>query len=651
MFSRHTSKFKLLLYMGAFGTVLLALNANLARAAEEISEDGVGEVVITATIASRDILGDLRGVSSTQIDSDQLETQQIRIVSDILRDVPGIAVSRSGTFGNFTQVRIRGGESNHTLVLIDGMEVGDPFSGEFDFSTLIADEIAQIEVLRGQQSALYGSDAIGGVIHYITPSGRDAPGLRARAEGGSFGSYAGAARLGGATEMLDYVVSGSYYRTDGTVVARNGSQEIGSKSLAASAKFVLNPSDNLSMTAVGRYSQLDTDAPTQSFFGPDFGFVVDGSDTSATDSLHGLLKGELDLLDGNWTHAVTLQGVQVKTESATSGAPTFKTDGARRKISYASTYFYSMAAADQSITLAIDNERESFRNVPIGVPGPTNNRRSLTTTGLVAEYNLNLSNSFGLGAAYRHDWNGAFQDADTYRLSTSYRLDNGLRVHAAAGTGFKAPTNFELFGFDPGNFIGNPDLKPELSKGWEVALQQDFSNGVTIGAAYFNNVFENEIFTEFPAPSFVASPGNRTLDSKQQGIEMFASVDLDNGLRFDGSYTYLDAKEGGAEEVRRAPHIASGTLSWRGMDEKSGAFLSVRYNGTQKDTQFLPDFPFSTAVTLPAFTLVNMGADWRWNEQIQVFGRVENLFDKQYEELFSYRAAGRAFYVGVRGNV
>ncbi|MEE8439660.1 MAG: TonB-dependent receptor, partial [Micropepsaceae bacterium] len=564
MFSRQISVFRLHLQLTALIATSLALNANLAQAAEASGEDGVAEVVITATIASRDILGDLRGVSRTQITPLSLETQQIRFVSDILRGVPGIAVSRSGTFGNFTQVRIRGGESNHTLVLIDGMEVGDPFSGEFDFSTLIADDVAQIEVLRGQQSALYGSDAIGGVIHYTTPSGRDAPGLRARAEGGSFGSYAGAARFGGATEMLDYVVSGTYYRTDGTVVARNGSQEIGSKSLAGSAKFVLNPSDNLSMTAVGRYSQLDTDAPTQSFFGPDLGFVVDGSDTSATDSLHGLLKTELDLLDGNWTHAVTLQGVQVKTESATSGAPTFKTDGSRRKISYASTYFLFTEATDQSITFAIDNERESFRNVPIGTPGPTNNRRSLTTTGFVAEYNLNLSNSFGLGAAYRHDRNSGFQDADTYRFSGSYRFNNGLRLHAAAGTGFKAPTNFELFGFDPGNFIGNPDLKPELSKGWEGGLQQNFSNGVTLGATYFNNVFENEIFTEFPAPSFVASPGNRTLDSKQQGIELFASLELDNGLKFEGSYTYLDAKEGGAEEIRRAPHIASGTLSWRG---------------------------------------------------------------------------------------
>jgi vitamin B12 transporter len=651
MFSRHISIFRMIFFAWALIAAWPAIDINSARAAEQVAEDGVSEVLISATVASRDVLGDLRGVSSTKLESDQLERQQIRIVSDILREVPGVAVSRSGSQGGLTQVRIRGGESNHTLMLIDGMEVGDPFSGEFDFSTLIADDVARIEVLRGQQSALYGSDAIGGVIHYITPSGRDAPGLRARAEGGGFGTYAGAARLGGFTQMLDYVVSGSYYRSDGNVVARDGSQEIGSESRAASAKLILNPTDGLSFTAVGRYSALDADAPTQSFFGPDFGFVVDGNDTSATDSLHGLLKGELELLDGNWTHAATLQGVQVKTTSANGGVANFKTDGARRKLSYASTYFYSTDATDQSITLALDNERESFRNVPIGTPGPTNNRRSLTTTGFVAEYSLNLNDSFGLGAAYRHDWNSGFRDADTYRLSGSYQFDSGLRFHAAAGTGFKAPTNFELFGFDPGCFIGNPDLQPELSKGWEVGLQHDFTNGITFGAVYFKNLFENEIFTDFAAPSFVASPDNRVLDSKQQGVEIFVSIDLDNGIRFDGSYTYLDANEGGVEEIRRAPQIASGTLSWRSMDEKFGAFASVRYNGEQTDTQFLPDFPFSAAVTLPSFTLVNIGADWSLNDHIQIFGRAENLFDQRYEEVFSYRSPGRAVFFGIRGNV
>jgi vitamin B12 transporter len=364
-----------------------------------------------------------------------------------------------------------------------------------------------------------------------------------------------------------------------------------------------------------------------------------------------LLKGELDLLDGDWTHAVTLQGVQVDTESANGGVANFKTDGSRRKISYASTYFFAVEEAEQSITFALDDERETFRNVPVGAPGPVNGKRSLTTTGFVAEYSLNLSNRFGLGAAYRHDWNDRFQDADTYRLNGSYRFENGLRFHAAAGTGFKAPTNFELFGFDPGNFVGNPDLKPEHSKGWELGAQQDFNNGVTIGATYFSNVFENEIFTVFPAPDFVATPDNRTSDSKQKGVELFASVRLDNGVRLEGSYTYLDALEDGTEEIRRAPHIASATISWRGMEEKLGVFLSFQYNGRQKDTQFLPDFPFSANVTLPAFTLLNMGADWRLNDHIGLFGRLENLFDEQYEELFSYRSPGRAFYVGIRGHV
>ena len=256
-----------------------------------------------------------------------------------------------------------------------------------------------------------------------------------------------------------------------------------------------------------------------------------------------------------------------------------------------------------------------------------------------------------MGAAYRHDWNDIFKDADTYRISGTYRLDNGLQMHAAAGSGFKAPTNFELFGFDPGNFVGNPDLKPELSKGWEAGLQQDFDNGVTLGAVYFSNSFRNEIFTDFPPPDFVSTPGNRTSLSKQRGVELFATIAVGAGFGFEGSYTYLDAEENGAREIRRAPHIASGTLIWRSMDQKIGSYVNVAYNGRQKDTQFLPDFPYSTAVTLPDYFLVNVGAEWRLNDNFKLFGRAENLFDEQYEEVFSYRSPGRAFYLGISGNV
>jgi vitamin B12 transporter len=286
--------------------------------------------------------------------------------------------------------------------------------------------------------------------------------------------------------------------------------------------------------------------------------------------------------------------------------------------------------------------------LPGAAPLALNKERSLKNTGFVAEYNLNLSEAFGLSAAYRRDWNSGFDDSNTYRLGASYLLDNGLKFHAAYGTGFKAPTNFELFGFDPGTFVGNPDLKPELSRGWEIGAQQEIGQTALIGAAYFNNTLENEIFTIF-TPSFETTVVNLTMDSKQRGIEFFASADLDNGISLDASYTYLDAEESGAEEIRRAPHIASGTLSWHGMDERFGAFVSVRYNGEQKDSNFTLTGP--PLVTLPGYALVSAGGDWRLNENVQFFGRVENLFDADYEDVYTFGTAGRAFYVGIRGSI
>ena len=153
---------------------LAALIAAFPAAALAAEADGpsVDEVVVTATRDSQGVEADKTGASITVVTPQDFELRQVRIVSDVLRDVPGVAVGRTGAVGNFTQVRVRGAEANHVLTLIDGIEASDPFFGEFDYATLLADDVARVEVLRGQQSALYGSDAIGGVINYITPSGR-----------------------------------------------------------------------------------------------------------------------------------------------------------------------------------------------------------------------------------------------------------------------------------------------------------------------------------------------------------------------------------------------------------------------------------------------------------------------------------------------
>jgi len=635
-----------------FATAAFAALSHAGMAAESPREGVVSEVLITGTLASRDVLGDLAGISATQISAQALSERQVRVVSDVLRDVPGIAVTREGTLGGLTQIRIRGSEGNHALVLIDGIEAGDPFQGEFDFASLIADDAARVEVLRGQQSALYGSDAIGGVVHYITLTGAEAPGIRMRVEGGSFGTYAGAIRAAGVLGKFDYALNGSLLQSDGTVVARNGHDEVGARNAAASAKLIFTPAPNIRLTAIGRYSSLDADVAPQDFdFPPNpatYGHAIDGDNTTELVSRYGLVKAEVDLLEGDWTHAVTLQGVDARRTNATFGAPTFITDGTRQKISYATSYFLSGAMAEHAITFAADHERETFRNVPFGPPAPLNEERSLTTTGFVAEYNLNFDSRLGIGAAYRHDWNSRFTDSDTFRVHAGYRLETGTRLHAAYGTGFKAPTNFELFGFDPTSFIGNPGLKPETSRGWEAGLAHDFSQGISLGLTYFDSRLKNEIYTEF-LPGFVSTPANRTTDSSQRGIELFASAALGSGFQIDAAYTWLDAEENGTREIRRPAHSGSLNLSWRSMDARLGAFLSLRYTGEQHDSNFT--LAGTDPATLADVLLVNAGAEWKWFDHLEIYTRVENLFDADYEEVYTFRAPGRGFFVGLRGNV
>jgi len=188
--------------MVRYGLSIIALAAATPALAQsgDTSADPrpADDIIVTASRSGDGVPAGRLGASVTVLDDAALTQRQTRFVSDILRDVPGLSISRTGASGSLTQVRVRGSEANHVLVLVDGIEVADPFQGEYDLGGLLADPAARIEVLRGQQSSLYGSDAIGGVIHYITLSGREAPGYRARIEGGSFGTIAGSARAAGA---------------------------------------------------------------------------------------------------------------------------------------------------------------------------------------------------------------------------------------------------------------------------------------------------------------------------------------------------------------------------------------------------------------------------------------------------------------------
>ena len=657
--------------MTRYFPLLLALTAASPALAQsdptQPTTNGQGEtIVVTATRSDDAISTDVLGASVTVLDAAALDARQTRVVSDVLRDVPGVAVSRVGGVGGLTSVRIRGAESNHTLVLIDGIKASDPYDGAFDFGTLIADENARIEVLRGQQSALYGSDAIGGVINYITLSGAEAPGVSLRAEGGSMGTVGGGARAAGVSGDLDYTVSGSALHTDGYPTAVGGHRDVGSDSVGASAKVTYAPSSTFKLTAVGRYSLTAADTNDSD---PATGLTIDSPGVRfRNEGLYGLLRAQLDL--GRFTNVISGQ-IADTTRSGydaanpnlpPAGQPIAKTSGdhgQRLKGSYDGTFHFGSDRVKQSLTAAVDYEDESERTT-VSPYGAFLGVRHTINTGVVGEYELVADDRLGVGASVRHDFNSRFADDTTYRVQGSYRFDSGTRVHAASGSGVKAPTFSELFDYYSGRFVGNPGLKPEASIGWEAGVEQNFAKHFTVDATYFSNRRHDQITTVYDA-NFVGHPVNLPGSQHQQGVELAIAGRFDGGWRVDASYTYLDAPQdqsvtvdatSGAtgtftgQAVRRAQSIASANLTYAPTDAPYSATVTVRYTGPQKDL-FFGYYP-PLLVNLASFTLVNLNATYRVAPHVELFGRIENLLDRHYTEVYSFAAAGRAAYGGVR---
>ncbi len=643
-------------------------------AADAVSGDDV--VVVTASRSGDAIPLDLIGSSVTVIDDQEMQDRQTRIVSDVLRDVPGVAITRSGAVGGLTEIRIRGSEANQTLVFIDGIKADDPYSGQYDFGTLINDEASRIEVLRGQQSSLYGSDAIGGVVTYTTLSGREKPGYSLRAEGGSMATFSGGARAGGVVgDQFDYALTTSYYRTDGYPVAPGGKLDIGSDSLGASAKLNWTPATNFKLTAVGRYSLTHADlndqqiAPTSPIVQgyPVITAIDTPGDRTRNRGWYGLVGATWNLFDDAWTNAATAAITDNKRDYDGPYGPSGDV-GRRYRANFDSTVRFGSDHVKNRFTLAMDYERQEFRNTTAYADRDTH---VLETRGYVASYDVTVDDRLALGASARIDDYNRFRDAATYRATASYLLPGGTRFHAAYGTGIKAPTPGELFGYTSGLYIGNLALRPEESKGWEAGVEQSLlDKSVTIGATYFNNLFTDQIDTTYVYDSgsgtYIQQSYNRSGRTRQEGVEVYASARVSD-FRLDASYTYLnapqtiDALAGPApgdgsfqfpvpitgQAIRRPKDVASFNATYAPKAVPLTATLTVRYTGRQRDYAFNSDYS-RLLVDLKAYTLVNFNASYDIGAHVQVFGRVENLLGQKYQEVFTYNAPGRAAYGGVR---
>lgn len=612
-----------------------------AWAQAEEFEQLQGIVIEAAGLAPQDAA--TLGSAYTVITGEELEQRQIRHAADALRSVSGLAVGRSGGVGGITQVRVRGAEANHVTVLIDGVGVNSLSAGDFDFSTLLAADIERIEILRGPQSGVHGANALAGVINIITKKGARTPTVSAQVEGGSFGTYGISAHASGAGEHGYLSVSAAKQKTDGFNLARTGREDDGSEQQTIFTRAGLSPTDYFRIDAMARFQSNDTEIDVDSDFD---GLLDDGrGESNLREQTMARISAQLDLFDKRWTHKIFADYLKDDFANFSLVFGDATNDGKRAHYGYKTEISFdtgAVVAATHKLTGLVEHKDESFETAS-AYGGGTASRHQ---TGYVAEYQGAFDRRLFLTGNLRFDENDGFEDATTYRVAAAYLMPAwGTRFHASYGKGITNPTFFEQFGLSA-NFVGNPDLKPEQSLGWDVGIEQKLWGGrLSLDVTYFSADLTDEIETVFN-PDFTFTVVNMSGESKRQGVEVKLIAKPVDGLSVIGSYTYTDSEDSsGQEEIRRPRHAAALDAHYRFAEEKGQISLGIAYNGEMKDSRF--SFPVET-VTLDDYLLVNVAASYKIDDNFEFFGRVENLLDNEYEDVFGYSSAPIAAYGGVR---
>jgi vitamin B12 transporter len=615
------------------------------------------EIVVTATRLPTPV--EQVGSTFTVISAEEIKRRQYKSLSEALRYVPGLNVVRSGGPGQQTSVFTRGTNSNHTLVLVDGIEVADPStpSGTFEFANLTLDDVERIEVVRGPQSTLYGSDAIGGVINVITKKGQGDPKATMILEGGEFGTFNQVAGVSGSTGEIDYRANVSHRYTEGYSVtpsrfrAGNPVDDDGHENWNFSGQFGVFLTDTVEFRMIGRFIDSETEA--------DLGSTED-SDSKLL-SKQWFLRGELNavLLDGDLESSIALSYADHHRKTRNERQSTLGTiqhtdfEGSKRKLEWKNDYF---GFQDHIVTLGMEGEWEKSKARGRSVFGSLwgdfiiteNTEESVHSKALYVQDQLNFSEQFFVTLGVRSDKHEAFDSEVTYRLVPVYLIrESGTRLKASYSTGFKAPSIYELYGVSPTNYgttySGNPDLKPEKSEGWELGIEQEFSYfPATLGVTYFKQDVKDLIATEFDA--FFNSTSVNLDKAEIEGGELFLALPLSEhwDIRFD--YTYTDARDGDGDDLLRRPmHKSSLAVTYQ---PRQGLDLTLAGQHLAGQTDI--DRVSGTRVRMDPYTVWDFTAAYALTKQLELFGRIENLGNERYEPANGFEAPRRSAFIGIR---
>ncbi len=569
--------------------------------------------------------------SITRLDENALAIRSAPNLADALRAVPGVAVSRSGGPGSLTQVRLRGAEANHTLVLFDGVDVSDPVTGETDFGLLTSLPGARIVVLRGAASSIHGTDAIGGVVAISSVQSEDA--FNAALEAGSLETFQ--AGVSASNEMLTGALSA--FSTGGIDTSGLGGEHDGSEAYSGFLKAQTDFSGwTLSGFALARRSQADIDSDG------DFDGRLENSD-SETEADQWLIGAGLDGKTGAIDHRFRASVNEVTRDNVLASALQDSSTGERAQISWSPAYAVDWHQFAGLVSL----RRETYDRGDVQFGGFTNTSEAFESVSIAAQYGIEIGD-MRLEATARQDFNdGRFEDAATWRAGASYQFPQlEAQVRASIATGIKNPTFTELFGFFPGSFIGNPDLKPEEALSFEIGWDQYLlANGLHYSLTAFSANLEHEIYTAF-TPTFSATALNRNGASERKGLEVAARWSPADALSFNGQVTSIASENEAGEDEVRVPNItASLSASWTPKEGQSFG-LALDYVGEQDDFDFA-SFP-AARVTLDDYVLVSAHAEWALSDRVALTLRGDNLLDEKAQDVFGYATPGAGAYVGLR---
>jgi vitamin B12 transporter len=643
-------RFSALLLLSAASPALAQQAARPDAAVEPAAED----IVVSANRAPTAI--DRVASSVTVLDKAAIDRNQDIGVADLLLRTPGVSLSRNGGYGTNTSLRIRGAETDQTVVVIDGVKLNDPSSagGGYNFANLLVGDAARIEVLRGPQSILWGSQAIGGVVNVVTALPTRAIEGSFDVESGSRETVSGRAAIGGLSGPLAWRIGAQAFTTDGisAIAPENGGRERdGYTNRNVQGRGVLTLASGVSADLRGYHSDGRTDLDST---------TGDTSEYSLNREFVGYAGLNVDLFDARLRNRIAYGYTNTDRDNynpARARQQTFDAAGRNERIEYQGSL---VIARGWDATFGVENERSRFRSVSppaslaTAVPAPARGRAEIT--GIYGQLNATIVDGLTLTGGVRYDDHSRFGDRTLFAGGGVWALPWGTVVRASYAEGFKAPTLFQLF-----SEFGNQALNPEEADGWEAGAEQRFMGGaLAIGGTYFERRTTNQIiFNSCAANSMLPlcfQPGSTTRRSGYyqnvarafaKGIEAVARLQVGARLLVDGNYSWTEAEDrspganNGRWLPRRPRHTANASATYT-LPNAFSLGVAARWSGDTFDNA-------ANTVKLDRYTLVDLRAEVPLSPEVRLFGRVENLFDETYQTAFRYNTLGRSVYAGLRG--